>query len=162
MIWQTVCTSSAQTEQLGARLGALLKGGEVLELVGDLGSGKTTFVKGLATGLESDEQVNSPTFTISRVYQGRDGIFLHHFDFYRLAEPGIMKDELAEIIDEPSNITAVEWPENVNSILPDRKITIEFNLLPDGENTRQLTFKYTDANLKLVETLNKSWGDWKS
>ena len=70
--------------KLGYEIGASLLGGEVLELVGDVGAGKTTFTKGLAKGIGVLETVQSPSFTISRVYEG-EKLQLKHYDFYRLA-----------------------------------------------------------------------------
>src|SRR3989344_4647612 len=96
MIWQTVSTGSDDTERLGRLLGKLLKKPEVIELRADLGGGKTTFVRGLVKGFGSQDVVTSPTFTLNKVYQGRDGQQIHHFDFYRLSEPGIVADQLAE------------------------------------------------------------------
>src|SRR3990167_2900447 len=96
MIWQTVSTNSADTERLGQLLGKLLKSPELIELRSDLGGGKTTFARGLAAGLDSKDIVASPTFTLNKIYRCRNGVELHHFDFYRLDEAGIMRDELAE------------------------------------------------------------------
>jgi len=75
--------SPEATEQLAEAIGRRLTGGEVIELVSDLGGGKTTFVRGLARGLGSADVVSSPTFTVSKVYKA-DKLELHHFDFYRL------------------------------------------------------------------------------
>ncbi|MBX4191001.1 tRNA (adenosine(37)-N6)-threonylcarbamoyltransferase complex ATPase subunit type 1 TsaE, partial [Candidatus Saccharibacteria bacterium] len=86
MIWQTVSTSSAETESIGSLIGASLKGGEVIELRSDLGGGKTTFVRGLAAGAGSKANVTSPTFTLSRLYPAKN-FSIHHFDFYRLNDP---------------------------------------------------------------------------
>lgn len=118
-------------KQFGARLGRLLKGGEMIELVGDVGAGKTTFTKGLGEGLEVDDDVQSPTFTISREYQARDGLQLHHYDFYRLQEAGVVSYELAESVSDPHVVTVVEWAETVQSVLPENHITIT---LRHGEN----------------------------
>jgi len=111
-------TKLEDTLLAGVKLGALLKGGEVIQLIGDLGAGKTSFVKGLADGLESEDEVASPSFTISRQYNCRDDIILHHLDFYRLSEPGIMKAELQETIDDPKAIVVIEWSDIVQDVLP--------------------------------------------
>ncbi len=89
--------SEQETKNLATKIGASLAGGEVFELVGDVGAGKTTFVKGLAKGLTVEDDVQSPSFTISRVYDARDGIQLAHYDFYRLYDAGIMANEIAEM-----------------------------------------------------------------
>ncbi len=83
----------------------------VIELVGDVGVGKTTFTKGLAEGLGVREEVTSPSFTISKVYKMADGGNLVHFDFYRLPEPGLMAEDLTENLNNPDNVVVVEWGE---------------------------------------------------
>jgi tRNA threonylcarbamoyladenosine biosynthesis protein TsaE len=103
-----------------------------------LGGGKTTFVKGLAKGLGSPETVGSPTFTVRRVYKCRDDIYLHHFDFYRLNEPGMVAYELSEVIDSPKAIVVIEWGDIVSDILPERRVTVRFNHVGDNENARVL------------------------
>lgn len=117
-------TSESQMKQLAARIGAQLKGGEVFELVGDIGAGKTTFTKGLALGLAVDDDVQSPSFTISRVYEARDGIQLAHYDFYRLEDAGIMASEIAELVNDPTSITVVEWAGIIDGVLPEGRIRI--------------------------------------
>ena len=117
-------TSESQMKQLAARIGAQLEGGEVFELVGDIGAGKTTFTKGLALGLAVDDDVQSPSFTISRMYEARDGIQLAHYDFYRLEDAGIMASEIAELVNDPTSITVVEWAGIVDGVLPEDRIRI--------------------------------------
>jgi len=114
--------NAEQTRRLGARIGASLKGGEVFELVGDVGAGKTTFTKGLAQGLGISDEVQSPSFTISRVYDGRDNLQLVHYDFYRLSDPGIMASEVAEMVQDPKTVTVIEWADIVEGVLPQRTI----------------------------------------
>lgn len=121
--------------KLGYEIGASLLGGEVLELVGDVGAGKTTFTKGLAKGIGVLETVQSPSFTISRVYEG-EKLQLKHYDFYRLAEPGILAAEISESLAEPDNITVVEWAEGVSDILPEDRTRIVFQ--PTSENSRKV------------------------
>src|SRR5688572_5517582 len=102
---QIESSSYEDTYETGKRFGSRCKGGEVFVLASDLGGGKTTFTKGLAAGLGSLDKVVSPTFTVSRVYKCRDGLYLHHFDFYRLNEPGVVGHELAEVIGDPHAVT---------------------------------------------------------
>src|ERR1700694_4100448 len=92
--------SVIETQTLAEAIGQVLRGGEVIELIRDLGGGKTTFTKGLARGLSITDTVQSPTFTICRTYVARDNLELHHFDFYRLQEPGIMSAELNESLQQ--------------------------------------------------------------
>lgn len=136
----------------GAQIGAKLKGGEVFELIGDVGAGKTTFVKGLAEGLKISDDVQSPSFTISRSYFARDNLTLNHYDFYRLNDAGIMKMEIAESFADKQNITIVEWGENVREVLPQDRITIQINYLPEIGREIELEipekYKYLSEMLK--------------
>ncbi len=143
-----ITTNSAeQTEQIAEQLGKRLRGGEVLELVSDLGGGKTTFVRGLVRGFGSTDHVSSPTFKLSNVYRA-DGLELYHFDFYRLGEAGIVADELVEIIGQANIITIVEWGGVVSDALPDERVTI--TLRPSGETERHLTVSLPDKLSYLV------------
>ena len=126
--------SEQEMRRLGQNLGANLKGGEVIELVGDIGAGKTTLTKGIAAGMGIDEDVQSPSFTLSRVYDSPSGIRLAHYDFYRLSDPGILADELAEVAGDPKTVTVVEWAEIVNDVLPSSHITI--NISSPTEDSR--------------------------
>jgi tRNA threonylcarbamoyladenosine biosynthesis protein TsaE len=112
------------TKSLGLSIGLSLHGGEVIELVGDVGTGKTTLVKGIAVGLGIDEYIQSPSFTINRVYVGRDDITLSHYDFYRLEDAGIMADELGEEIGKSNIVTIIEWAGVVEGVLPTDRLTI--------------------------------------
>lgn len=132
--------------EFGATLGRLLLGGETLELIGDVGAGKTTFVKGLARGLEIDEDVQSPSFTISRVYEGRDEIVLAHYDFYRLGEAGILSEDLQEAMADHKTITVIEWADIVDGVLPADRIRLSFQTLSD--DTRELTIEGNERLLK--------------
>ena len=110
--------------------------GNVIELVGDVGAGKTTFVRGLAKGLGVEEEVTSPSFTISKMYACKNGKNLVHYDFYRLSEPAIMSEDLLEKINDPDNIVVVEWADSVKNLLPNKHMTIEINYL--DENVREV------------------------
>lgn len=127
------------TEAIAAHIGKQLKGGETIELISDLGGGKTTFVRGLARGLGSADKVASPTFTISKVYKaGR--LQLYHFDFYRLDEAGLMAHELAEVADDPQAVVVVEWGDVVRDVLPFKRLQVRLHRT--GEDTRQIVFTY--------------------
>lgn len=123
-------------QAFGQKIGRLLKGGEVIELVGDVGAGKTTFTKGLARGLDIDEAIQSPTFTISRMYDGRDEMRLAHYDFYRLHDAGLMNEELDETLRESRTVTVVEWANAVKDVLPDDRFTITIS--SPSESVRQI------------------------
>lgn len=135
MTLQIDTTSSEATEQLAERLGNNLRGGELVELVSDLGGGKTTFTRGLVRGAGSTDRVASPTFTLSREYT-TSKFTIVHFDFYRLGEAGIVGEELSEIVADPSYVVVVEWGDIVRDVLPERRITIRFE--QTSETTRTL------------------------
>ena len=125
----------------GAQLGALLRGGEVIELVGDVGAGKTTLTKGIADGMRIDEDVQSPSFTISRVYDAPSGLRMAHYDFYRLRDAGIMADELRETVNDPETVTIIEWAEIITGVLPDDRLTITIAGTASDEHTRNVMVK---------------------
>lgn len=124
--------STEEMIDFGREIGSSLEGGSVLELVGDVGAGKTTFTKGLALGLGILETVQSPTFTISRVYEG-DNLTLSHYDFYRLNDYGIMKMELAENLSNPQNITVAEWAGELADILPEKHLRLIFESISEDK-----------------------------
>jgi tRNA threonylcarbamoyladenosine biosynthesis protein TsaE len=123
-------------KNFGSKIGALLNGGEFIELVGDVGSGKTTLTKGIALGLGVKENVQSPSFTISRVYEGRNRLSLAHYDFYRLGDAGIMTNELQESATDLDTVTIVEWGGIVDGVLPADRLTI--NITSPTEDARIL------------------------
>jgi tRNA threonylcarbamoyladenosine biosynthesis protein TsaE len=122
-------------------IGSKLKGGEVIELVSDLGGGKTSFVRGLAKGMGSPDIVHSPSFTLSNQYDAQK-LSLHHFDLYRLPEPGIIRNELSEILTDPRAVVVIEWADIMNDVLPTDRITIDLQVVSDSE--RHLTAHYND------------------
>jgi tRNA threonylcarbamoyladenosine biosynthesis protein TsaE len=128
----------ATTEQLGEHIGERLKGGEVVELVSDLGGGKTTFVRGLAKGAGSSDHVASPTFTISKVYK-TPKFEIHHFDFYRLHEAGLMEHELQDLLGDQKVVIVVEWGEVVKHVLPEERLTIEISQTGNEEREFHMT-----------------------
>jgi tRNA threonylcarbamoyladenosine biosynthesis protein TsaE len=148
MIWETASTSAEQTEQLAEALGSKLRGGEVLELVSDLGGGKTTFTRGLVRGTGSTDKVASPTFTLSREYE-TPKFTIAHFDFYRLGEAGIVGDELAEVIGDREYVTVVEWGDIVHDVLPEDRLTVRIKL--NADESRTLSFEYPEKLTYLLE-----------
>ena len=144
--------SEIEMKLFGAKLGSLLKGGECIELVGDVGAGKTTLVKGIAQGLEIEETIQSPSFTISRVYDTPHELRLAHYDFYRLHDAGIMADELREASQDSRTITIIEWAGIVSGVLPDDHITV--TITTTAESERQLELRgYGQNSNELLEQL---------
>lgn len=143
MTYTTITSKPEETSLLGYKIGQLCRGGETIELVSDLGGGKTVFVQGLARGLGYKGEVNSPTFVISRDYQLPHNLSLHHFDLYRIHNGDMAALELAEFIADPKAITAIEWGSNVSGILPTERIIVA--LKPTSEEDREVTVTTTTA-----------------
>lgn len=126
-----------ETRELARRLGTVCRGGETILLYGDLGAGKTCFTQGLALGLgiPPETRVTSPTFTLHGQYAGR--LLLNHLDLYRLDEGGEL-DALgvADLIDEPGAVLAVEWPERLADLAAGD--CLEVGLEHVGETEREL------------------------
>lgn len=108
----------------------------IIELLGDVGAGKTTFTRGLATGLGIAEPITSPSFTVSKTYALPKGGHFIHYDFYRLQDPGIMLDDLSENLKTPHNIIIVEWGESVADILPSDRTIVKIKYKDD--NSREV------------------------
>ena len=138
-----VSNSPEETEALGAALADKLKPGTVLAFSGDLGAGKTAFVRGMARGLGITERVTSPTFTIVNEYEG-GRLPLFHFDMYRLGS----SDELFDIGWEDylvrGGVCAVEWSENVSDALEGDCIRVDIRR-GAHDNQRLITIEGGDA-----------------
>ncbi len=135
---ETITKSAQETKDLGKKLATDLKGGELLALTGELGSGKTTFVQGLAKGLGIKQRAISPTFILMRKYSSRSKDF-YHVDLYRLednVEREVRNLGIEEIWNDPQNIVVIEWAEKVKNMLPKNKMWIEFENL--GEDKRKI------------------------
>lgn len=126
-----ISRSEKETRLLGERLGNLLSKGSVITLKGDLASGKTTFTKGIGKALNIKEVINSPTFTILKIYHGDKT--LYHVDAYRL-ENNDYDLGLDEYIDD--GIMVIEWPEYYQNYLPKQYLEIEFEYI--DEDTRNI------------------------
>jgi len=132
---------------LASKIAKTLKGGEIIELIGDVGAGKTTFTRALIQSLGVKDEIQSPTYTISNRYQLPDtskNIEIVHYDFYRLTEPGIIQNELTETIQNGRAVVILEWSDIVENTLPSDRLTVE--ITPTSELTRMLTFKVGGQN----------------
>jgi len=135
-----IVRDEAELINLGKQFGSNIKGGEVVELIGDVGAGKTTFTKGVAQGLNIQERISSPSFTIMKEYTGsidNKPIFLKHYDFYRLDDAGLMKDELSDSVNKSDVVTIVEWAKDISGVLPDERMKVQINYLPE-DNGREV------------------------
>ena len=137
--------SAEETYQLGMDIGKNAKAGQVYTLVGDLGVGKTVFTQGLAKGLEIEESISSPTFTIVQVYdEGR--LPFYHFDVYRIGDVEEMDEIGYEDYFYGEGLCLIEWANLIEEILPDRyrRITIEKDL-ERGFDYRRITIEEIGA-----------------
>ena len=132
-----ISKNERETEAVGERLAKAISGGAVIAMYGDLGAGKTAFVRGMARGMGLDCRVSSPTFTIVNEYIGRRELF--HFDMYRLGS----SDELFDIGWEDylarEGVCVVEWSENVDDAFDGTELMVTINKLSDTE--RKITIK---------------------
>ena len=139
MALQIISMSAEETSMLGEELAMLLKPGDVIALTGDLGTGKTTFTKGIARGLgvAHSEYVNSPSFTLIKEYAGR--ISLYHIDLYRLDDLCDMEYLGIEEYVGTDGVAVVEWAEKLKGLLPKEHLHICIKI--KDENTREFDFK---------------------
>lgn len=142
---QITTKSFQETQKVGEAFASSLKGGEVLALYGDLGSGKTTFMQGLAHGLGITRNIISPTFIIMRTYnigfESKDSKLknLYHLDMYRVENEEQAEDlGLKELMGQSENIVAIEWPDKIENILPADRINIYFAY--QGDDIREIRF----------------------
>jgi len=132
---ERVTHSGTETEALGEELAGRLGAGDLVLLAGELGSGKTTFVRGLARGLGAQATVQSPTFTLVRVYPGR--VQLAHVDLYRLEQSAELRDlGLDELLEE--GVVAVEWGDRLQASLDGGRV-IRIGFRHRVENERVIT-----------------------
>jgi tRNA threonylcarbamoyladenosine biosynthesis protein TsaE len=126
-----------ETEQIGKQIASLCKNGDFLALYGDMGSGKTVFMRGFTSQFVPAARVSSPTYAILNVYEG-ETISVNHFDMYRItSEEDLYSTGYEEIIQ--NGITVCEWSENIESSLPDTYYKIVFEKLSDTE--RKITLE---------------------
>ena len=124
-----VVTTVEETYKIGELIGALVNSGDIICLIGDLGTGKTHLTKGIAKGLGIEDHVTSPTFTIVNEYTGR--LKLYHFDVYRVNDP----DEIEAIgFDEyifSDAVSIIEWANYIEELIPPNNLTITIEKLPE-------------------------------
>ena len=136
---QFVTNSVCETEALGARVGAMLRGPVVVAFFGGLGMGKTAFTRGLAQGMGIDAEVSSPTFALVHEYHG-GGKTLYHFDMYRVESWDDLYATGFFDFYETGGVLAVEWSENIENALPANTVRVEISR-GDNENQRIITME---------------------
>ncbi|WP_142413216.1 tRNA (adenosine(37)-N6)-threonylcarbamoyltransferase complex ATPase subunit type 1 TsaE [Hathewaya massiliensis] len=146
--------SVEQTYNIGFQIGQMCKSGDIICLVGDLGTGKTHLTKGIAKGLNIDDHITSPTFTIVNEYEGR--LKLYHFDVYRVNDP----DEIEAIgFDEyifSDGVSIIEWANYIEDLIPQEDaMYIYINKIEDQcPNNREIKFEFTNPKYNYVKEIN--------
>lgn len=141
-----------KTLSVGEQIGKLANAGDIICLIGDLGTGKTHITKGIAKGLKINDYITSPTFNIVNEYNGR--LKFYHFDVYRVNDP----DEIEAIgFDEyifSSAVSVIEWANYIEDLIPKESLTINIEKLPEiGDTFRKISISYTDKRYDYTKEL---------
>lgn len=147
-----IVDTADSTMKLGRKLGELMHSGDIVCITGDLGAGKTHFTKGFAKGLEINEPITSPTFTIVNEYEGR--LKLHHFDVYRVCDP----DEIEAIgFDEyifSDAVSIIEWSNFIEELIPKEHIWVDIKKVPElGMDFRKISIKFYGDRYNYIKEL---------
>jgi len=136
----TIVTSSSQeTKSFAEQFAKTLHKGDVVVLYGELGSGKTTFVQGLAQGLHITKRIISPTFVILRSYTLKNSMF-YHVDLYRLeGEKDIPSTGLMDLMKSKENIIAIEWPEKMGKLFPKKRWEVRCSYVDEEHRSISIT-----------------------
>ncbi len=144
-IFSVVTKNEKETMLVGEKIAGIIQKGTVITLVGDLGAGKTHFVKGFAVGMGSDNLVTSPTFTLLNVYE-RGKMPIYHFDMYRLSS----KEEGEELgfneyfdLSSLDGVSIVEWPQQVEGMIDVNHYEVKIEKVDDS--TRKITLSYVEV-----------------
>jgi tRNA threonylcarbamoyladenosine biosynthesis protein TsaE len=146
-----------QTRRLGTRLGALLQRGDLVCLSGDLGSGKTTLVQGIARGWGTLDPVTSPTFILVNAYRHPDGQVLHHLDAYRM-QSALEAEELDLDLLLEEGPLVVEWPERIDSALPDGRLAVGLRWMTEDQRVMVVSARGSRHEGLLAQLRRKVYG----
>ena len=152
--------SADETHALGKAMGKWIEAGTVVALTGDLGTGKTVLVQGMARGLEVSEAyyVTSPTYTLINEYPGRSRLF--HMDLYRISEPGDVEDIGLFDILAGDGVIAIEWAERLGQRLPPERLDVRLEILDD--EIRRIEFRACGQRaVNLIKKLKKWLIDYR-
>lgn len=148
-----VTRNESQTLELGRRLAALLRPGDVVALVGELGAGKTRFVRGVAAGLGIDpDRTHSPTYVLANVYENDRGLRLTHVDAYRLSGAGELEELGWDRLDDGESIVIVEWADRLGEAVAKDGNAIRVQIEHLGPEERSVSIAFPDA--RVVESLH--------
>jgi tRNA threonylcarbamoyladenosine biosynthesis protein TsaE len=155
--FEFISRSPEQTRRLGARLGTLLQPGDMVCLSGDLGSGKTTMVQGMAQGWGTLDPVSSPTFVLVNVYRRPDGQTLFHLDAYRLRNALEAEDlDLGLMLE--SGAMVLEWPERIAAVLPEERVWVDLRWMAEEQRGMVITVRGPHYENLLNEFRQKVFG----
>jgi tRNA threonylcarbamoyladenosine biosynthesis protein TsaE len=148
MTFEFISNSPEETIEFGHRIGSQLKGGEIIGIYGNLGSGKTHLIKGIASGAGAKDkhQINSPTFVIVNEYKGR--VDIYHIDAYRLNSPAEFEMIGFDDFCYPQSVVLIEWADKVESNLL-RTNFIRIELSYNGQNSREIRIQNTLSHIVL-------------
>lgn len=137
-------SSPEETESLGEKLSAELRQGDRVALVGELGGGKTRFVKGVARGLGAKGPVRSPSFTILNIYEG-GRLPLYHMDLYRMGHSEEIFEAGVEEYIYGKGISIIEWADKVQALLDDCTVVVSFTYA--GDSLRKIEIRTGSGNI---------------
>ncbi len=129
-----------ETERIAQVFAQSIVAGDIIWFIGDVGAGKTSFIRSLVHFFSPQADVSSPTFTLEQQYMSDQFIF-YHYDFYRLADIGLARHEIEEKVAESNAVLLIEWPEISTEFLDATK-TIVFERMREGESWRRITIKH--------------------
>jgi len=143
-IFEKITSSESETNEFGRLFSTRLCPGDIVALFGDVGSGKTVFIKGICEGLKTEESVNSPTFIILNEYSGQisgNKIKIHHFDFYRVEKAKDINElGIDEYLGASDTVTLIEWSEHIEEHLKENYWKVRFQ--KENENKRKIHIEF--------------------
>ncbi len=141
-----------ETEEFGEKLGSLLKPGDIVSLIGDLGAGKTTLTKSIGKGLGIEDYITSPTFTLVNEYKGK--YWVYHFDVYRLDNIEELDDLGFDEYFYSNGVSIIEWGDRIEKFLPKEKINIQIEKGKELDDRIVTIFGEGNRLEELVKELN--------
>ena len=146
LVKEYITFSPEETSGVGAELFSLIESGTFVALYGDLGAGKTAFVKGLVNAFIPEAIVTSPTYNIVNTYEC-DGITLHHYDMYRITdEEDLYSVGFFDSLDD--SIVVAEWCENIEGAIPESHVKVVIEKDTDNENKRRIKMEFVNVNTR--------------
>mgnify|MGYP003303381653 FL=1 len=143
---ELIASSLSDTHQTAESVAEIVKSGDLILLVGDLGAGKTAFTQGFGASLGVKEAITSPTFTLARTYQGT--LEIHHLDVYRIDQIEEVRDLALPELFEGNSVTLIDWGDQIISALP--------------KDHLEISFEYGEADNERLITITANGSSWNS